>query len=197
MTDAAAVMTTACPLASFSEWTPGYTAGSSSRGGVGKPSLNISDFSGHAVSVTMTRGCCCPSAKSSSANTYWSGCGRVPGTLDETGRAWLWPWASLAPDQCLSGSLWEGPVCFISSLSQTDTWPSARDPVCGHEDGFRPRPAGPCWPCAQMLRSCQQALKKDLNLLIFSASPETMGHRLRSPLGPHTCMGATGGAGMV
>lgn len=44
------------------------------------------------------------------------------------------------------------------------------------------------------LRSCQRALKKDLNLLIFSASPETKGHRLKGQLGPHTCMRAGGEA---
>ena len=59
--------------------------------------------------------------------------------------------------------------------------PSAHDPVCGCEDGFRPRPAGPCWPCTQMLRSCQQAVKKDLNLLIFSASPPDQGSWTQEP----------------
>lgn len=71
--------------------------------------------------------------------------------------------------------------------------PSAHDPVCGCEDGLRPRPAGLCWPCTQMLRSCQQAVKKDLNLLIFSAFPPTKGHGLRRPLGLHTCMGQRAG----
>lgn len=130
-------------------------AGSSSRGGC-RPSLNISDFSGHAVSVTMTRGCCCPSAKSSSASTYWSGCGRVPGTLDETGRAWLWPWASIGPQisayQALCGKdrSVSFPVCHKRIQRAFCVTQFAARTGLG-------RAAGPYWPCAQMLRSCQQA----------------------------------------